>query len=243
MKSVAAVFAAGVLACFILGTIVHADDPVKSHWRPDNLRIDGLTGDWPVQTFVSKEVAASVVNDAQAIYILVVTADPKVNTQLTRAGLAVYLDPKGGRGQGFGVRIPPIGDRLEPGNAPAGAQDDVLLLSYFDVLGPGDDESRRVELPDQAGIDLRIASQNDTFFLELKVPFALPGITLDKTDVGLGIVTPDPQRVVRPSRGGGGGFSGLGVGPPPRVKGKALNIWTKAVLVKAPSLPTARPIV
>ena len=226
MRVMVAVFAALVLTTT---ASVRADDPVQSRWRPDGLRIDGLMGDWPVQTFVSKEVAASVVNDAQTIYILVATADPAVNTQLTRAGLAVYLDPKGGKGQRFGIRIPPIGNRLEPGNAPAGAQDDPLLLSYFDLLGPGDDESRRVELPDQTGIDLRIATHSGTFFLELKVPFAAPGITLDKTDVGIGIVTPDPQRVAR--RGGrGGGFSGLGMGPAPREKGKALNIWTKVVL-------------
>ena len=230
MKLIAAAFAACVL---VLGTTVHADDPVQSRWRPDVLRIDGLMSDWPVQTFVSKEVAASVVNDAQAIYILVATADPAVKTQLTRAGLAVYLDPKGGKGQRFGIRIPPLGNRLEPGNAPAGAQDETLLLSYFDVLGPGDEESRRVELPDQTGIDLRIATQGETFFLELKVPFAAPGISLDKLDVGLGIVTPDPQRVARLGRArGGGGFSGLGMGPPPREKGKALDIWTKVVLAK-----------
>ena len=212
---------------------VRADDPVQSRWRPENLRIDGLMGDWPVQTFVSKEVAASVVNDGQDLYILVATADSAVNTQLTRAGLAVYIDPKGGKGQAFGIRIPPIGNRLEPGNAPAGAQDDPLLLSYFDVLGPGDEE-RRVELPAPSGIDLRIGSHAGTFFLELKVPFATCGIKLEKGDIGLGILTPDPQRVGRPKRSGGrgGGFSGLGIGPPPPAKGKAVDIWTKVVLAK-----------
>jgi hypothetical protein len=117
-------------------------------------------------------------------------------------------------------------------------------LSYFDVLGPGADDMRRVELADGTGIDLRIGLHDATFFLELKVPFATaagrpyaPGITLAKGEVGLGIVTPDPQRVVRPSRGGrGGGFSGggMGVGLPSPPKGKAINIWTKVVLAKRP---------
>ncbi len=221
---------------------VRAADPVQSHWRTDDLRIDGVMTDWPGLTFVSKEVATSVVNDAQDLYILVATSDPAVNLQLTRAGLAVYLDPKGGKGRAFGIRIPPLGNRLAPGSVPAGGEDEPPLLSYFDVLGPATDEMRRVELSDATGIDLRIGSQDGMFFLELKVPFATaagrpyaPGITLAKDAVGLGIVTPDPQRVARPGRGGRGGvFSGAGsgVGMPSPPKGKAVNIWTKVLLAK-----------
>jgi hypothetical protein len=223
------------------GATARADDPVQSHWRTDDLRIDGVMTDWPEQTFVSKEVSASVANDAQDLYILVATSDSAVNLQLTRAGLSVYLDPKGGKGLGFGIRIPPLGNRLEPANAPRGGADEPPLLSYFDVLGPGD-EIRRVELEDGTGIDLRIGSSDGTFFMELKVPFATaagrpyaPGITLAKGEFGLGIVTPDPQRVARPqSSGRGGGFGGMGggAGMPPQPKGKALNIWTKVVLAK-----------
>jgi hypothetical protein len=223
---------------------VRTDDPVQSHWRSDDLRIDGVMTDWPRQTFVSKEVSTSVMNDAQDIYILVATSDSAVNLQLTRAGLIVYLDPKGGRGQKFGIRIPPIGDRLAAGNSPTGREGEPPLLSYFDVLGPGDDDIRKVELAENTGIDLRIGAHDGTFFLELKVPFAAgagrpfaPGIALAKGEVGLGIVTPDPQRVARPNRGGrGGGFSGggMGVGLPSPPKGKALNIWTKVLLATQP---------
>ena len=232
-----------VLLLLGLVTVVGTDDPVQSQWRPDDLRIDGVMTDWPGQTFVSKEVAASVVNDAQDLYVLVATSDSAVNLQLTRAGLIVYLDPKGGRGEKFGIRIPPLGDRLAAGNAPTGA-DDPPVLSYFDVLGPGADDLRKVELAENTGIDLRIGAHDGTVFLELKVPFATgtgrpyaPGISLTKGEVGLGIVTPDPQRVVRPNRGGrGGGFSGggMGVGLPSPPKGKAINIWTKVLLAAQP---------
>ena len=233
------------LAVLIAATPVRADDPVQSHWRSDDLRvvIDGVMTDWPGQVFVSKEVSTSVVNDAQDIYILIATSNPAVNLQLTRAGLAIYLDPKGGKSQRFGIRIPPIGSRLEPGNAPTSA-DDPPVLSYFDVIGPGTDDMKKVELADGTGIDLRIGSHDGTFFLELKVPFATatgqpyaPGITLAKREVGLGIVTPDPQRVGRPSRGGrGGGFSGggMGIGMPSPAKGKAIDIWTKVLLAQRP---------
>src|SRR5688572_19251179 len=106
MRFAAALLALGV---FTAAVVVGADDPVQSHWRTDDLRIDGVMTDWPGQTFVSKEVATSVVNDAQDLYILVATSHPAVNLQLTRAGLAVYIDPKGGRGRAFGIRIPPLG--------------------------------------------------------------------------------------------------------------------------------------
>src|SRR5688572_22767427 len=129
-----------VVACasalFIAAATLCADDPVQSHWRPDDLRIDGEMTDWPGQTFVSKEVATSVVNDAQDIYVLVATSDPAVNLQLTRAGLVVYLDPKSGRGRAFGIRIPPLGNRLAPGSVSAGGEGEPPVLTYFDVMGP-----------------------------------------------------------------------------------------------------------
>ncbi len=230
-----------LLVVLVTGAMARADDPVQSRWRTEDLRIDGAMTDWPELTFVSKEVSTSVANDAQDLYIIVATSDSAVNLQLTRAGLAVYLDPTGGKGLGFGIRIPPLGNRLDPANAPRGGADEPPLLSYFDVLGTGD-EIRRVELEDGTGIDLRIGSHDGTFFMELKVPFATaagrpfaPGITLAKGEVGLGIVTPDPQRVARTGRGGrGGAFSGMGggAGMPSPPKGKALNIWTKVVLAK-----------
>src|SRR5688572_2864610 len=189
--------ALAAIAISIAVVTVRADDPVQSHWRTDDLLIDGVMSDWPAQTFVSKEVATSVVNDAQDIYILVATSDPAVNLQLTRAGLVVYLDPKGGRGQRFGIRIPPLGNRLSAGNAPTGGEGEPPVLSYFDVMGPGADDMRKVELAESTGIDLRIGARDGTFFLELKVPFTTatgrpyaPGITLAKGEVGLGIVTP-----------------------------------------------------
>ena len=227
---------------FLLSLVVpsRADDPVQSRWLSDDVRIDGVMTDWPGQTFVSKEVSTSVMNDAQDIYILVATSDSAVNLQLTRAGLVVYLDPKGGRAEKFGIRIPPLGDRLAAGNTSTGGEDDRPVLSYFDVLGPRAGEMRKVELAEKTGIDLRIGAHDGTFFLELKVPFAsgdgrpyAPGITLTKGEVGLGIVTPDPQRVARPNRSGRGGIfagGGMGAGLPSPPKGKAINIWTKVML-------------
>lgn len=210
----------------------------------EDVRIDGVMTDWSQLTFVSKEVSTSVVNDREHLYLVVATSDAAVIRQLTVAGLAVYLDRKGGKGQTFGVRIPPLGSRLMEGDAPSG-DDAPPILSYFDVLGPGQDDLRRVEVGEPTGVDLRIGHREGTFVLEVKVPFVTaagrpyaPGISLEKGDVGLGIVTPDPPRVAN-ARGGGGGRmggrmgGGMGAGMPRPQRGKEVRIWTKVVLAKA----------
>jgi len=239
-----AIFGVALVGVAVAAWPVQADAPVQSHWRTDEVRIDGVMSDWPGLTFVSKEVATSVVNDGQDLYVLVASSDPGVILQVTRAGLAVFLDAKGGKAETFGVRIPPLGSRLAPGNAPAGAQDDQPVLSYFDILGPGRDDMRRVEVDETTGVDLRIGTNDGTLFMEVKVPLVAgagrpyaPGINLAKGEVGFGIVTPDPPREVRAGRGGrGGGFvmggSGGGARMPGAPKGKDVNVWTRIVLAK-----------
>lgn len=185
--------------------------------------------DWPEQTFVSKEVSTSVVNDDKDLYVLVATSDAAVILQLRLAGLVVYLDPKGGRGQAFGVRIPPLGSRLDPANLPLEGQAAVPILSYFDVVGPGREDLRRVEVSEATDVDLRVGSVEGTFFLELKVS----RIDLTRSEIGLGIVTPEPPRVARPrARGGRGGGMMGGGGAPSEPKGKEVEIWTKILLAK-----------
>jgi len=228
------------------GAPLRADDPVQSRWRPDDLRIDGVMVDWTDLTYVSKEVATAVANDREHLYFVVATSNAAVTTEIVRAGLAVYLDPKGKRGQTFGLRIPPVGSRLAPGT-PAPKPDEPPLLSYFDILGPGDDDVRRVEVDEPSGVALRIGSHDGTFFMEVQVPLVTgagrpyaPGLDLAKGVAGLGIITPEPPRT--PSRGGrggrgggmGGGLPAGGMGGVPGpAKGKSINIWTTVRLAAA----------
>lgn len=218
-----------LLLLLATGAAVRADNPVKSRWHTGDLRIDGVMNDWPEQTFVSKEVSTSVMNDDKDLYALVATSDAAVILQLRRAGLVVYLDPKGGKAQTFGVRIPPLGSRLDPANIPLEGQATLPILSYFDVVGPGSEDLRRVEVTDATDIDLRVGSIEGTFFLELKVS----RLDLTRPDVGLGIVTPEAPRVARPpGRGGRGGGMLGGAGAPSEPKGKEVEIWTKILLAR-----------
>lgn len=237
---------ASVCGLMLAGAVTSADAPLISRWRTEDVRIDGVMREWSQLTFVSKEVSTSVMNDGQDLYLLVATSDPGVHLQIRRAGLLVYLDPRGGKARAFGVRVPPLGARLAPGSGPVG-DGDPPVLSYFDILGPGE-AMRRVQVDEPTGIDLRIGSHEGTLFLELKVPFATgdghpyaPGINLAKGEVGLGIVTPEPLREARPGgrsgRGGvsfgGGRMGGGGPGMPSPAKGREVKIWTKIVLAKA----------
>jgi len=69
---------AAVVLVLAAGAAIRADDPVHSRWRTEEVRIDGVLNDWPEQTFVSKEVSTSVVNDDKDLYLLVATGDPRV---------------------------------------------------------------------------------------------------------------------------------------------------------------------
>ncbi|MSO50587.1 MAG: hypothetical protein EXQ49_11940 [Acidobacteria bacterium] len=240
MRAIAVLLLFGGLVA--AGAPLRADDPVQSRWRADDVRIDGVMTDWTDLTFVSKEVALGVANDREHLYFVVVTSNAAVTTQIIRAGLSVYVDPKGKRGQAFGVRIPPVGSRLAPGTLPP-RPDEPPLLSYFDILGPGRDDLRRVMVEEASGVALRIGSHDGAFFMEVQVPFEsgegrpyAPGIEFAKGFVALGIVTPEPPRT--PSRGGGrgGGMAGgmggglptggMSGGKPEPAKGKSIGIWT-----------------
>lgn len=221
------------------------DDPVTSRWRTDDIRVDGVMTDWPALTFVTKEVAMAVANDREHLYLVVSTSDPAVLGMIMRAGLAVYVDPKGKKGQAFGLRIPPLGSRLAPGSTPPGLGD-APLLSYFDVMGPSDDDAQRVQADEPMGLELMVGNHQGTFFVEMKVPFTrgdgrphAPGVELERGLIGLGIVTPEPPRQARPERGraGRGGMSGGAAGGgrpggPAGVAGKAVKVWTTVVLAR-----------
>jgi hypothetical protein len=230
----------GAAMCVVVavsGASLRADDPVHSRWRTDDVRIDGVMTDWSELTYVSKEVATSVANDREHLYFVVATSNPAVTTQIMRAGLAVYLDGKGGKRQTFGVRIPPIGTRLAPDNASSNP-DEPPLLSYFDILGPGDDDVRRVQVGELPGVAVMIGSHQGTFFLEVQVPL----MDAKKGILGLGIVTPEPPRMASRggSLGGRGGSRGAGMsggappggipGRPGGTQGKAIKIWTTVTL-------------
>lgn len=234
-------------AVLTVSVAARGDGPVISRWRTDDIRVDGVMSDWTALTFVTKEVAMAVANDREHLYLVVSTSDPAVRGTIMRAGLTVYVDPKGKKGQAFGLRVPPLGSRLAPGSTPP-SHGGAPLLSYFDVMGPSDDDVQRVQADEPMGLELMVGTHQGTFFVEMKVPFTrgdgrpyAPGVELARGPIGLGIVTPEPPRQARPEgragRGGRGGMSGGGAGgrrPGGRagVAGKAVKVWTTVVLAR-----------
>jgi len=127
--------------------------------------------------------------------------DPDMIAYLSR-GLIVWLDPSGRRAETFGLRLEGVERPLLPGMTPtasATAPDSIstTVLDEFDVLGPGKNQRRLVDLTPDLGIELASSRAETEVAYELKIPLqktsARPyavGVAPGRT-IGLGIATPE----------------------------------------------------
>lgn len=214
-----------------------AAEAVKSQWRSPESRVDGLITDWTMLASVSKEVAVGALNDGAWLQLAVRASETATRQRLMSSGLIVYLDPAGKKSKAFGIRIPPLrgGRAIEVGPGGRGAFNQPppgdptripgvpQTLTYVEVIGPGEDEARIVDLPN-GGVHAVEAATGDfegTLLIELAVPLRAidqhpysPNVPEAQKVLGLGLVTPDepPQ-----GRGGReGGAPGRGGGAVPR---------------------------
>ena len=232
----------GFIVALVVGTsAVQAAGPavVKSRPLTDEIKVDGVIGDWTTLPSVTKEVGVAAANDRGRLVIAIVTSDPSVKQRLLAAGLIVYLDPKGKKSKSFGIRIPPagggagmpagrFGNRGGPppdSGAPQPARDPAAQqppVTYIEVLGPGEKETHIVNFPDRNGFEAARGDNLGSLLIEIAIPlrtaegvaFAAP-IDLSGKAPGLGLVTPDVLMQGRGQpgeggRGGGGGRSGGG---------------------------------
>jgi hypothetical protein len=248
-----------------------AAEGVKSQWRPPESRVDGLITDWAMLAPVSKEVAVGAFNDGAWLQLAVRASEATTRQRLMSSGLIVYLDPAGKKSKAFGIRIPPLrigrvseappGGRGAFGSPPpadqTGGPDGPRRLTYVEVIGPGEDESRIVDLQ-SGGVRTVEAATGDfegTLLIELAVPLRAideypysPNVPAGQKVVGLGLITPDEPPRGRggrdgdaPGRGGsavprGGGMRGRGMGGAGmeelRRAGKSINVWTTIELAE-----------
>ena len=236
------ILARGFIVALVVGTsAVQAAGPavVKSRALTEEIKVDGIIGEWTTLASVTKEVSVAAANDRSRLVIAIVTSDASVKQRLLAAGLIVYLDPKGKKSTSFGIRIPPAGGGAgmpegRSGNrggpppdsgAPPPARDPAAPLppvTYIEVLGPGEKEIHIVNFPDRNGFEVARGDNQGTLLIEIAIPlrtaegvaFAAPIDPAGKAP-GLGLVTPDVPMQGRGQpgeggRGGGGGRSGGG---------------------------------
>jgi hypothetical protein len=217
-RTVATLFAALAL----LGAVVVASTPqLNSSWhdREHEIRIDGVNSEWARLDELDKGPAVAVANDADNLYLVVLSSDQQMRRELGR-GVILWFDPTGGKKETFAIGIPgpaagaPAGgQRMSDAPPPPPSTSEAEPIDQFDVYGPGKNQRQLVRLEPHLGVDMAVAVTQGTLAYELKLPLqkddaklyavgARPGAT-----IGFAIATPETP--VQPS-GGYGGRSGRG---------------------------------
>ena len=244
------------LALWLLVTtsIVVAATPqrLSGSWRTQPITVDGLTGDWPPLTSLERGPQIGAVNDGEFLHLAVSTRDPDL-LGLLASGLIVWIDLTGRRSQTFGLRMAGIQVRSSDSEAPrvpAPGTFATRSLDRFDILGPGENQRRLVDLTPELDIELAQAYSDSEVIYELKMPLQKTAARLYAVGappgrpIGLGIATPEAAKSMGlpPRLVGGDGFIG---GHPFRGGGfasfrepdgevKPLQVWTTLVLAPQP---------
>jgi hypothetical protein len=218
--AIAAALAAAVAAA--------ATPPVASARKTTDIVVDGDIKKWPVLTPLGDGISVAAVNDADNLYLAIVTSDTDRLRQIGTGGVVVWFDPGGGTKEAFGIRVPPTG-APRPGDRFAGTGDDTPSrerpqpkVTWVEIDGPGKNDARRIELAAEDVIAVAAGMNEGTLLVELRVPIGkgpaeFPygiGTTLERR-LGLGIEAAkaaDSQSQAGSSagRGGSGGFGGRG---------------------------------
>jgi hypothetical protein len=102
--------AVGLAALAAAGTLTAAAGKAKltSPWRDRDIRVDGIGVEWSALQPLAKNVrlAIGLANDAEHLYIALVTSDAATSMQMLQQGLIVWFDAKGGKKRQFGIRYP-----------------------------------------------------------------------------------------------------------------------------------------
>jgi hypothetical protein len=257
-------FAIAAIALSISAWLAAAET-VKSRWKDQAIKIDGVAAEWPVLTALDDNIAAAAANDAQDLYLAIASSDAQRRNQLAITGLIVWLDAAGGKKETFGIRIPGSGFQMPAGRFGGGPAGDGRSsqppeppqpkITHIELLGPGKDDRRRLDLSPESEITVAAAVHEGTLLYEFRLPLAAAsaaqpsgiGAKMDRP-VGLGLQTPKlevPQGGGQPGGGGRGGRGGFGRGGrgggsvgDGRMRGrgpmqmKELKLWTTLALAR-----------
>lgn len=219
---------------------------IDSAWSAEAPTIDGKLTEWssPLVTLGSTPVSLGVRNDGESLYVALASSEQATRMMLGAAGFTVWFDPAGKDKKSFGISVPPTitgGPGMRgrgPGGpppdqsgqppaetgqegGPAGPKGPALeTITSIEVLGPGKDDKRRLELAYARTIGLDVAARlaEGVLVYELRVPLSATeaqpyGVkSAAGATIGLGI---ESAKLQPPDgRGREGGRGGMG-GPPP----------------------------
>jgi hypothetical protein len=208
---------------------------LESTWKDRDITMDGIGSDWLGTKYYFEDLAISVglINDAQYLYVSVMTENPMVQAQIMRQGLTVWLDPKGGKDKTFGIKFP-LGRQGKPqegeGMTPEGMMDEISReemmqklqesMNELEVLGPNERVLEKIDTENAKGIDVRMRNAGGSFVYELKVPLTSSdespyavGVKAGDT-IGVGLLSPKLEMARPRGMRGMGGMPGGGGMPP-----------------------------
>lgn len=202
-----------------------ATQAVASRWTDQEINIDGAVSEWPVLTALDENISVAAANDGKNLYLAIATSDAQRRRQLAITGLMVWLDPAGGKKEKYGIRIPGA-DFQMPGGRFGGARNGDSSqppeppqpkITYVELLGPGKDDRRRLDLAAESAIAVAAAVNEGTLLYEFRLPLAESSTTQPygigaKTDkpLGFGLQIPTPEFPQGGGQRGGGGLGGGG---------------------------------
>jgi hypothetical protein len=195
---------------------------ITSHWKAQDLAVDGRIDDWAQLTAVDKGPAIAAANDDQFLYLAIATSDPQLRRALG-GGLVLWFEPSGAKKEEAGLQLPGLaapgmgapGASPEPGaEAPAPE-----MAEHVDVLGPGK-LRRLVQLTPALGVEVASGTEEGRLIYEAKVPLVASAVhtvavgAASGHAIELGVFSPEVpatgSREGREGRGGGGMSGGMG---------------------------------
>ncbi len=203
---------------------------LESTWKDRDITLDGKGGDWLGSKYYFEDVAISIglINDAQYLYVSMMTENPMIRAQIMRKGLTVWLDPKGGKNKTFGIKYPLGRQRTEQEEerlTPEAMMDEIAReemmqklqesMTELEVLGPDEKVLENMDIKDAKRIDVKMRNAGGTFVYELRVPLISSeehpfAVGVKPGDmIGVGFLSPKLQ-MQRPRGMRSGGMPGMG---------------------------------
>jgi hypothetical protein len=188
-------------------------DITGSKWADEPVTIDGMNDEWKNKNFVVKDenIMVGIQNDSNNLYLMLTTGDRSKQMQILARGFTIWFDKNGGNDKTLGIKFP-IG-LSRPGLMPTqGNQDDssdrmdmlfqrVQANTMIEILGPGENDSKTVELPEAKGISIKMGRQNGVLVYEMEIAlkkssdnlYAI-GVNNLSSPIGVGFETAEMNR-------------------------------------------------
>jgi len=166
---------------------------IASKWRTQNIVIDGKNTEWEGGVYLKEANAViNVYNDANYIYVGIISPDRQLSRKVIMNGLIVWLDRTGSESKDFGIKFPIGAVNQDMEMPPQGEQenfdrpdrmenheqmDEMFMkgLSEYEIMGHGGKVESRQQIIEKNGIEVKIGREAEKFVYELKMPMKIFG--------------------------------------------------------------------